>query len=161
MILALTSLASILFLTSILYSAFVVTAYELKNLDSSLLKPGVLPRIFSLQDLRSYDGSDSSLPVYMAVRGVVFDVSSSQDFYGKGAPYNALAGKDSSRAVAKMSLDELDLNDDISDLSPDELQALDERFFDIYKTKYPVVGFTVKAVGQNVHLFAGTVKDEL
>lgn len=34
------------------------------------------------------------------------------EFYGKGAPYNALAGKDSTRGVAKMSLDPADLTHD-------------------------------------------------
>lgn len=34
------------------------------------------------------------------------------EFYGKGAPYNALVGKDSTRAVAKMSLDPADLTSD-------------------------------------------------
>lgn len=34
------------------------------------------------------------------------------EFYGKGAPYNALVGKDSTRAVAKMSLDPVDLTHD-------------------------------------------------
>lgn len=34
------------------------------------------------------------------------------EFYGKGAPYNALVGKDSTRAVAKMSLDPADLTYD-------------------------------------------------
>ena len=34
-------------------------------------------------------------------------------FYGKGAPYNALTGIDSSRAVAKMSLEPDDLNNDL------------------------------------------------
>lgn len=35
------------------------------------------------------------------------------DFYGKGASYNALVGKDSSRGVAKMSLEPEDLTHDI------------------------------------------------
>lgn len=34
------------------------------------------------------------------------------EFYGKGAPYNALVGKDSTRAVAKMSLNPEDLTHD-------------------------------------------------
>ncbi len=34
------------------------------------------------------------------------------EFYGKGAPYNALVGKDSTRAVAKMSLEPADLTYD-------------------------------------------------
>lgn len=38
------------------------------------------------------------------------------EFYGKDAPYNALVGKDSTRAVAKMSLDPSDLTSDIVSL---------------------------------------------
>lgn len=34
------------------------------------------------------------------------------EYYGKGAPYNALVGKDSTRAVAKMSLNPDDLTHD-------------------------------------------------
>lgn len=37
----------------------------------------------------------------------------SPDFYGKDAPYNLLVGKDSTKAVAKMSLDPDDLTHDI------------------------------------------------
>lgn len=39
-------------------------------------------------------------------------VSSIAEFYGKDAPYNALVGKDSTRAVAKMSLEPSDLTSD-------------------------------------------------
>ena len=35
------------------------------------------------------------------------------EFYGKDAPYNALVGKDSTRAVAKMSLDPSDLSSEV------------------------------------------------
>ena len=34
------------------------------------------------------------------------------EFYGKGAAYNALVGRDSTRAVAKMSLDPADMTPD-------------------------------------------------
>lgn len=37
---------------------------------------------------------------------------SAAEFYGKDAPYNALVGKDSTRAVAKMSLEPPDLTSD-------------------------------------------------
>lgn len=37
---------------------------------------------------------------------------STAEFYGRGAPYNALTGKDSTRGVAKMSLDPTDLTHD-------------------------------------------------
>ena len=38
------------------------------------------------------------------------------DFYAKGKPYNALMGKDCTRAVAKMSLEPEDLTHDIVSL---------------------------------------------
>lgn len=40
-------------------------------------------------------------------------MSLNAEFYGKDAPYNVLVGKDSTRAVAKMSLDPSDLTSDI------------------------------------------------
>lgn len=43
-------------------------------------------------------------------------MSLNAEFYGKDAPYNALVGKDSTRAVAKMSLDPSDLTSDIVSL---------------------------------------------
>jgi len=123
---------------------------------------GLTPRVFSLQDLEAHDGKDETLPVYLAVRGVVFDVSKGEQFYGKDSAYNALAGRDASRAIAKMSLEEADLTEDLTGLSDEELQDLDKRFFETYRAKYPVVGFTVKAIGENINLFAlKPPKDEL
>ncbi|XP_006126698.1 neudesin isoform X2 [Pelodiscus sinensis] len=85
-------------------------------------------------------------PIYMAVKGVVFDVTSGKEFYGKGAPYNALVGKDSTRGVAKMSLDPEDLSHDITGLSEEELKSLDDIFNDVYKAKYPIVGYTSERI---------------
>ncbi|EDL12997.1 neuron derived neurotrophic factor [Mus musculus] len=62
--------------------------------------------------LRGLQKGQEDQPIYLAVKGVVFDVTSGKEFYGRGAPYNALAGKDSSRGVAKMSLDPADLTHD-------------------------------------------------
>uniref|UniRef100_A0A8C7ZIP2 Neudesin neurotrophic factor n=1 Tax=Oryzias sinensis TaxID=183150 RepID=A0A8C7ZIP2_9TELE len=70
-------------------------------------------RLFTEEELRQYDGSEEHHPIYMAVKGVVFDVTKGKEFYGKNAPYNALTGKDSTRAVAKMSLNPEDLTSDI------------------------------------------------
>uniref|UniRef100_A0A3Q2VXF2 Ezrin a n=1 Tax=Haplochromis burtoni TaxID=8153 RepID=A0A3Q2VXF2_HAPBU len=69
-------------------------------------------RLFTEEELQRYDGSEEGQPIYMAVKGVVFDVTKGKEFYGKDAPYNALVGKDSTRAVAKMSLDPADLTSD-------------------------------------------------
>uniref|UniRef100_A0A674HYU7 Neudesin neurotrophic factor n=1 Tax=Terrapene triunguis TaxID=2587831 RepID=A0A674HYU7_9SAUR len=85
-------------------------------------------------------------PIYMAVKGVVFDVTSGKEFYGKGAPYNALVGKDSTRGVAKMSLDPEDLTHDTTGLTEEELKSLDDIFNDVYKAKYPIVGYTSQRI---------------
>lgn len=77
----------------------------------------------------------------MAVKGVVFDVSAGKAFYGKGSSYHALVGKDASRAVAKMSLDPADLTHDVSGLTDEYLEALDNVFDTVYMAKYPVVGY--------------------
>uniref|UniRef100_G1KFB2 Cytochrome b5 heme-binding domain-containing protein n=1 Tax=Anolis carolinensis TaxID=28377 RepID=G1KFB2_ANOCA len=81
-------------------------------------------------------------PIYIAVKGVVFDVTSGKEFYGKGAPYNALVGKDSTRGIAKMSLNPEDLTHDTAGLTEEELKSLDETFNNVYKAKYPIVGYT-------------------
>ncbi|XP_038074776.1 neudesin-like [Patiria miniata] len=97
-------------------------------------------RAFTDEDLSVYDGSFEGRPIYLAVKGVVFDVTSGKEFYGKGATYNPLAGKDCTRAVAKMSLDPQDLTADVTGLSKEELDSLDKVFREVYMAKYPVVG---------------------
>jgi predicted heme/steroid binding protein len=98
-------------------------------------------RIFTSAELKRYDGSNEGEPILMGIKGVVFDVSSGKRFYGKDASYNVLVGKDSTKAVAKMSLEPEDLTSDISDLSGPQLKALDDVFEGTYKAKYPVVGY--------------------
>ncbi|XP_055028388.1 neudesin-like [Misgurnus anguillicaudatus] len=99
-------------------------------------------RLFTEEELKKYDGSEDKKPIYMAIKGVVFDVTTGKEFYGKGAGYNALVGKDSTRAVAKMSLDPADLTHDTTGLTEEQLQSLERIFTGTYKAKYPIVGYT-------------------
>lgn len=103
-------------------------------------------RLFTDDDLKLHDGSEEGQPIYMAVKGVVFDVTKGKEFYGKDAPYNALVGKDSSRAVAKMSLQPDDLTSDTTGLTDNELRSLDSVFEGTYKAKYPIVGYTASRI---------------
>ena len=113
-----------------------------------MYKPQRKPaKIFLLpSELAKHDGADSSLPVYVAVRGTIYDVTSRRDMYGiKGQGYNCLAGRDASRALAKHSLDEETCkNPRIDDLSPGELDALDA-WEASYSQKYQVVGYVVQS----------------
>ncbi|KAM6220063.1 neudesin [Rhynchocyon petersi] len=103
-------------------------------------------RLFTEEELARFDGEEEDQPIYMAVKGVVFDVTSGKEFYGRGAPYNALTGKDSTRGVAKMSLDPADLTHDTTGLTPKELESLDDIFTHVYKAKYPIIGYTARRI---------------
>lgn len=86
------------------------------------------------------------MPVYLAVRGRIFDVSSGRNFYGPGGPYANFAGRDASRGLAFGSFDEdmltkdlegpLDPLDDFEADHWDSLKGWEERFSE----KYLVVG---------------------
>lgn len=66
-------------------------------------------------------------------------------FYGPGGPYASFAGRDASRALAKMSFEASDLTGDISGLGPFEVEALQEWEYK-FKSKYVTVGIIKKTV---------------
>ncbi|KDP22298.1 hypothetical protein JCGZ_26129 [Jatropha curcas] len=97
------------------------------------------------EDLKQYDGADPKKPLLMAIKGQIYDVSQSRMFYGPGGPYALFAGKDASRALAKMSFEEKDLTGDISGLGPFELEALQDWEYK-FMSKYVKVGTIKKPV---------------
>ncbi|KAL7214321.1 hypothetical protein ACSBR1_026688 [Camellia fascicularis] len=97
------------------------------------------------EELKVYDGSDTKKPLLMAIKGQIYDVTQSRMFYGPGGPYALFAGKDASRALAKMSFEEQDLTGDISGLGPFELDALQDWEYK-FMTKYVKVGSVKKTV---------------
>ncbi|CAL0333260.1 unnamed protein product [Lupinus luteus] len=107
------------------------------------LKPPVQLGEISKEELKAYDGSDPEKPLLMAIKGQIYDVSQSRMFYGPGGPYALFAGKDASRALAKMSFEDKDLTADISGLGPFELDALQDWEYK-FMSKYVKVG-TVKS----------------
>lgn len=54
------------------------------------------PRVFSSAELSAFDGRDPKAPVYLAILGEVFDVSSGRHKYASG-DYQIFAGRDASR----------------------------------------------------------------
>lgn len=88
--------------------------------------------------LRAYDGSDASKPIYVSIRGKVYDVTKARNFYGPGGDYALFAGREASRALAKMSKETGDVSGDLSGLSDKELTVLAD-WETKFQAKYPVV----------------------
>ncbi|KAL1978546.1 hypothetical protein VTN31DRAFT_1405 [Thermomyces dupontii] len=133
----------------VLLSLFIIAVYLRFRPRSPLkLPPGPAPvvfRTFTPTTLLPYNGANGA-PIYIAIRGKVYDVTPSRHFYGPGGPYENFAGRDASRGLACQSFDEemltKDLHgplDDLKDLTPDQwenLRSWEERF----QEKYLVVG---------------------
>eukprot|EP00808_Paulinella_micropora_P007366 g41341.t1 len=105
-----------------------------------LERPADPDRSFTVEELAKYDGKQShTSPIYLAAKGVVYDVTHS-GFYGPKASYPALAGRDSSVALAKMDLaNTADKEEDFAALDDVELGILEDWVMK-YKMKYEVVG---------------------
>nr|GEW45123.1 membrane steroid-binding protein 1-like [Tanacetum cinerariifolium] len=106
------------------------------------LPPPVQLGEVTADELKEYDGTDPKKPLLMAIKGQIYDVSQSRMFYGPGGPYALFAGKDASRALAKMSFEAKDLTGDITGLGLFELDALRDWEYK-FMSKYAKVG-TIK-----------------
>ncbi|TXG62263.1 hypothetical protein EZV62_013626 [Acer yangbiense] len=81
---------------------------------------------FTAQQLIQYNGTDPSKPIYVAIKGRVFDVTTGKSFYGPGGAYVMFAGKDASRALAKMSKNDEDITPSLDGLTEKEIGVLDD-----------------------------------
>ena len=107
----------------------------------------VRPRGYTLDELAAYDGRDGRR-VYLAAKGVVYDVTRGEDFYGPEGAYNVMAGRDASRALALMSLEKADVdNPTIDDLGSGDLYTLDE-WIAKFEMKYTKMGFLMQTGAQ-------------
>lgn len=94
------------------------------------------------QQLAGFDGSDPSKPLYIAVRGKIYDVSAGRSFYGPGGPYAVFAGKECSRALAFMKVTPEDCSDDLTGATEAQMQTLAD-WESKFVQKYGVVGLVV------------------
>jgi membrane-associated progesterone receptor component len=136
-------------LNIVLLSAVLYTTYALlrSSPPPSLPRdtPSTVFRTYTPHTLLPFNGEENR-PVFLAVRGRVFDVSPGRNFYGPGGPYSNFAGRDASRGLACGSFDEdmltKDLDgplDKLEGLDAEQMEALqgwEERFLE----KYTVVG---------------------
>lgn len=104
---------------------------------------------FTPADLAKYTGNGEvpagrvHAPVLVSVRGDVYDVSfGGWELYGPEGPYAKFAGKDVSRALAKMSFEPDDIDSsDISSLTEQEAKVLSDWVTKLRDARrYPVVG---------------------
>ncbi|KAL5507569.1 hypothetical protein ACEPAH_7025 [Sanghuangporus vaninii] len=106
---------------------------------------------FRLEELREFDGSDPSKPIYVSIKGTVFDVSNKREMYGPGKSYNIFAGKDGSRGLGMSSLKDADAVPDYSTLPPSERKVLDD-WHSFFSKRYNIVGRVVDLPGAVANL---------
>lgn len=104
-------------------------------------KAAIKRRYYTLDELKEFTGEDNK-PIYIGVLDEIYDVSAKRDFYGPGEGYHLFAGRDASRALAKMSFEPEDLNsDELKDLGFMDQETLQDWVmkFSLYNG-YPNVG---------------------
>eukprot|EP01095_Lingulamoeba_sp_RSL-Kostka_P011572 TRINITY_DN443_c1_g9_i1.p1 TRINITY_DN443_c1_g9~~TRINITY_DN443_c1_g9_i1.p1 ORF type:complete len:173 (+),score=26.67 TRINITY_DN443_c1_g9_i1:704-1222(+) len=100
---------------------------------------------FTPKELSLYNGSDPNLPIYLSIKGKIFDVSNGDGpkFYGEGKMYNIFAGRDNSISYINGCFDiETCIDNSIhwSDLSGEDDRILEEwiTFYEKHKDYFRV-----------------------
>lgn len=120
----------------------------LKTPEQPELPPAEPPAVFRTYTpptLFPFSGKDGK-PIYLAIRGRVFDVSRKAHFYGPGGPYENFAGRDATRGLAMGSFDEEMLTkdlegplDDLQGLGENEMESL-ANWEESFSGQYPIIG---------------------
>ena len=106
----------------------------------------------SYSELVEMNGDNPDAPIYIAVRGLVYDVTSGREMYGPGKSYHGLVGRDATRALSKGCLSDLKCDDTPgTPLTKKELIEAD-RWLEFYHNhdKYKYVGRLVHDVVDDV-----------
>ncbi|KAK1929897.1 Membrane-associated progesterone receptor component 1 [Phytophthora citrophthora] len=98
--------------------------------------------LLSLDELLPFNGVDNPRQtILLAANGVLYDVTmNGAEFYGPDGMYGQFAGRDASKALACMSLEEEALNNPSTDgLNAEQRKTLDD-WIKRFEGKYAVVG---------------------
>lgn len=97
----------------------------------------------TVAELSLYDGRESELPIYLAIKGDVYDVSPKRYIYGPDGGYAFFAGRDASRAFVTGCFQD-HLTHDLRGLLDTDLRTLDRwhAFFE-KNDNYVRVGYLV------------------
>lgn len=100
-------------------------------------------KLFTREELASYNGEDVHKPIYISLGGLVFDVSSAKRHYRSGETYNCLTGRDSTCAFVSGDLSKEGLakgspsaNDLLSEKESEDLK----NWILFFAKSYPRVG---------------------
>jgi predicted heme/steroid binding protein len=106
-----------------------------------LVDPGSDDFTMTIEQLSEMNGSTNETPVYLSVKGNIYDVSSARAMYGPGGGYHGFAGRDATRAFATGCLETECMVSSIDGLTESELKEID-RWVELYHNhdKYTYVG---------------------
>jgi membrane-associated progesterone receptor component len=92
----------------------------------------------SRKELKQYNGEDGN-PLYIAIKGDIFDVGNKNAFYAKGGSYHLIAGQDGSRVLATMKLEKSYIEDpSVDGLSEKETAVLND-WHKKFSSKYKII----------------------
>lgn len=117
---------------------------SLVSLFAFYYKPFSQQRLFTVEELALYNGTDASLPIFLGILGSVFDVTKGKSHYGEGGGYNHFSGRDASRAFVSGNFTGDGLTDSLRALSSTQVKSVIE-WRDFYFKSYIFVG---KLVGR-------------
>ncbi|KAG2553964.1 membrane-associated progesterone-binding protein 4-like isoform X1 [Panicum virgatum] len=82
------------------------------------------PRLWTVEELSVYNGTDEELPILLGILGSVFDVTKGRSHYGPGGGYHHFAGRDASRAFVSGNFTGDGLTDSLQGLSSSEINSI-------------------------------------
>jgi len=92
----------------------------------------------SVAELAKHDGTDTTMAIWVAIKGSIFDVSGN-NAYAEGGAYHLFAGKDASRALAQSSLKPEDCRPEYDDLGEKEQIVLND-WLTFFTKRYNIIG---------------------
>ncbi|KAF7327118.1 Cytochrome B5 [Mycena kentingensis (nom. inval.)] len=94
---------------------------------------------YTLEQLKEFSGADPSKPIYLSIKGTVFDVSRNTAVYGPEGSYAIFAGKDASMGLGMSSLKEEHARPEFDALDEKDRHTLDE-WHGFFTKRYNIVG---------------------
>ena len=123
-----------------LFLLYIFLQYLLKPKPKKKIPKKNESGIYTLEELKKFNGEGES-PIFVGIKGEIYDVTSKREMYGPGGSYFIFAGHEATRALAKSSLKEEDLKPfgKFDDLNEKETQTLNE-WEAYFKKRYEIIG---------------------